>query len=123
MPVAAAVLLGIAAVGGLMLAGLRMKGGNPPLLFAFVHGGLAAAGVVTLGIAAFTVTAHDGPLKIAFGVVIVAALLGANLVRHHLAGRLIPLGALAVHALVAVTGYCFLLAYFFSSSSPSLGAA
>jgi hypothetical protein len=123
MPVVAAVLLGIAALGGLLLARLRMKGGNPPLLFAFVHGSIAAVGVVTLGIAAFTLTVHAGPLKIAFGILLLAALLGANLVRHHLAGRLIPLGALMLHALVAVTGYCFLLAYFFSSSTQPPSAA
>lgn len=123
MPVVAAVLLGVAALGGLLLASLRMKGGNPPLLFAFVHGAIAAAGLVMLGIAAFTVAAQGGLLKIAFGVIVLAALLGFNLVRHHLAGRLIPLGALALHALVAVTGFLFLLAYFFSPTSEPPSAA
>jgi hypothetical protein len=114
MPLAAAVVLGVAALGGTLLAMLRAKGGNPPLAFAFVHGAIAATGLVLLGIAAFAKPGHSGVLQTSFGVLVAAALLGGNLVRHHVKGALIPMGGMMLHALVAVLGYTVLLAYFFA---------
>ena len=47
----AAILFGLGALGGIALFGLRLRGGNPPIALAMVHGLAAAAGLVTLAVA------------------------------------------------------------------------
>ena len=102
------VLFAIAAVGGLVLVGLRLRGENPPLGVALVHGGVAAAALVALAIPVLTGhgSGRTNPSLVLF---VVAALGGFFLLSIHLRKRLIPLGVIAVHALLAVTAFGLLL--------------
>jgi hypothetical protein len=105
----AAILLGLAALGGATLLFLRFRGGgNPPLLFAAAHGTFAASGLGTLTIAVASHGWRGIPL-VAFGTLVLAALLGFFLVAQHLKGRLIPLTLALFHGMVAALGYVILL--------------
>ena len=106
----AAVLFGIAALGGLVMAGMRFTGiPRPPAWLAMVHGLLAAAGLTLLIYAAMSVGI---PLmaQVALGFFVVAAIGGAamNLLFHW---KLLPLPIplMIIHALLAVIGFVLLL--------------
>jgi len=107
---AATVLLGVGAAGGLVMAGIRLKGADrPPSWLAMLHGVLAAAALTLLAYAAYTVGIP--PLaKYAFVVLVLAALGGAaiNLMYH---SKMLPLPIPMVigHALVAAAGFVMLL--------------
>jgi hypothetical protein len=106
----AAVLLGVGATGGLVMAGIRLKGADrPPSWLAMLHGVLAAAALTLLAYAAYTVGIP--PLaKYALAVLIVAAVGGAaiNLMYH---AKMLPLPIPMVigHALIAAVGFVLLL--------------
>jgi hypothetical protein len=106
----AAVLLGIAAIGGLVMAVIRFRGADrPPTMFVMAHGVLAAAALTLLLYAA--ATAGLPPLAMAAtGIFVVVALVGAalNLMYH---SRMLPLPKppVVVHGLVAALGYVLLL--------------
>lgn len=108
----AAVLLGLAALGGMGLAMLRMRGGNPPIALAMLHGAVAAAGLVALGVSV-AAGARGAPVValVLFGV---AALLGLALFGHHVTSRLIPVPLVWLHGLTAASGYATLLAHLLS---------
>jgi hypothetical protein len=110
--VVAAILLGIAALGGAGLLLLRFRGGNPPLLFAAVHGPIAAAGLGALAVAVFGGGVRGAPMY-ALGTLVLAAILGVFLIVNHLKGRLIPLTLALFHGMTALLGYSFLLVHFF----------
>ncbi len=115
-PVAAVILFGIAALGGVFLAILRFLKKDLPMPVALVHGGVAASGLVTL--TTTVVNQPGGPAglaPIALGVLVVAALGGFVLFSFHVRKKLIPIPLLLVHALVAVAGYACLLASVFGS--------
>ncbi|WP_035052243.1 hypothetical protein [Andreprevotia chitinilytica] len=106
----AAALFGAAAVGGLVMAGMRFSGiPRPPAWLAMGHGLLAGAGLTLLIYAAATLgippMAH-----VALTLFVVAALGGAamNLLFHW---RLRPLPVLLMipHALLAAVGFVLLL--------------
>jgi hypothetical protein len=106
----AAVLLTIAALGGVAMAGMRFAGDKqPPAWLAMVHGLLAAAAVTLLIYAAATV----GLPGIALGALVlfvVAALVGVHLnLSYHWKQVLLPKGLVVGHALVAVIGFLMLL--------------
>jgi len=107
---AATVLLGVGAAGGLVMAGIRLKGADrPPSWLAMLHGVLAAAALTLLAYAAYT--AGIPPLaKYALVVLVLAALGGAaiNLMYH---SKMLPLPIPLVigHALVAAVGFVLLL--------------
>ena len=110
----AAVLLGIGAGGGLIMAGIRFSGRpRPPSSLAMLHGVLAAAGLTLLIYAALTVGIPQ-LAQVALGVLVLAALGGTaiNLLYH---SKMLPLPKSWVigHALVAVVGYLLLLASIF----------
>jgi hypothetical protein len=104
----AAILFGIAAAGGVLLLLLRLKGGNPPLPLAMLHGLLAASGLVALVIAIVS-TKAGGLAWFTLGLFVLAAGLGFAMVRQHLKGRVIPIAFVIVHALTAVFAYSLLL--------------
>jgi hypothetical protein len=109
--VLAAVLFGIAALGGAFLLSLRLRGGNPPIAFAFVHGAVAVAGFVALAVAVATSPAPRAPLPIVALVALAsAACVGLWLVSRHGKGILIPLPIAWLHAALAAVGYVILLA-------------
>lgn len=106
----AAALFGAAALGGLLMAGMRFSGTpRPPAWLAMGHGLLAAAGLTLLTYAAVTVGIP--PMgQLALALFILAAIGGAamNLLFHW---KLLPLPIplMIGHALMAVTGFVLLL--------------
>ncbi len=107
----AAILLGIGALGGVVLLALRLRGGNPPFELAAVHGIVAATG---LGFLAFAVADGARPMALAsLAVLVPAAAIGVWLASRHAKGHLIPIGVALGHAVLAVVGYSLLLASLF----------
>ena len=112
--VAAAVVLGLAALGGLMLAGIRLSGTpRPPTWMALGHGVVAAAGLILLIYAAVS-PGIPGLAQVALGVFVLAALGGAALfLGFHLRERPLPIPLVVGHGLIAVTGFVLLLVSLF----------
>jgi hypothetical protein len=105
-----AALFAIAALGGLLMFGIRMSGTpRPPSWLAMGHGLLAAAGLTLLAYAA-AVTGVPLYAQIALALLLLAAVGGAaiNLLYHT---KLLPLPVpmMIVHALLAVAGFVLLL--------------
>lgn len=107
--IVAAVLFGVAALGGLVLAVMRLRGRElPPLGLALVHGVVAAAGLVLL-----IVALAGGPAAklavIALVGFVIAALGGFVIFSFHLRKKALPIPVIVVHALVAVASFVILL--------------
>ena len=106
----AAVLLGIAALGGLVMAVIRFFGSErPPTVVVMAHGLLAAAALTLLLYAAATVGLPT-LAKVATAIFVVVAIVGATLnLKYH--SRMLPLPKtpILIHGLVAVVGYVLLL--------------
>ena len=107
----AVVLLAIAALGGLVMAGMRFAGKpHPPSSLAMLHGFLAAAAVTLLLYAAFTV----GLPSLAVGALILFLIAAAGGVvlnqNYHWKNIPLPKWLVVVHAVVAVIGFLLLLA-------------
>lgn len=106
----AALLFSVAALGGILMAGIRFSGRpHPPSWLAMGHGLLAAAGLTLLVYADLMVGI---PLlgEIALALFIIAAIGGAamNLLFH--AKRLpLPIPLMVGHALLAVAAFVLLL--------------
>ena len=107
----AAILLGLAALGGLTVAGMRLSGTpRPPTWMALGHGAIAAAGLACLIYAATVSPGLPQLAQIALGVLILAALGGAIIfVGFHLQGQPLPIPLILGHGIIAVTGYVLLL--------------
>lgn len=110
MMMTAALLFGAAALGGLVMAGMRLSGiPRPPAWLAMGHGVVAAAGLTLLLYAALV---FGVPIKAQLAVVVLmlAAIGGAamNLLFHW---KLLPLPIplMLGHALLAVTGVVLLV--------------
>lgn len=106
----AALILGIAALGGIVLATIRLSGTpHPPTWMALGHGAVAATGVGTL----IYVAATKGiPLlaQIALGCFLLAALGGATMfLGFHMKKRPLPIPLMLGHGLLAITGVVLLL--------------
>jgi hypothetical protein len=104
------VLLAIAALGGLTMAGMRFAGTpRPPTALAMLHGFLAGAAVTLLLYAYFTVglPALAGWATLLF---VIAALGGVYLnLNYHWKLQPLPINIMIVHAVVAVLGFVLLL--------------
>ena len=107
----ACVLLAIAALGGLVMAGMRFSGKpQPPIALAMLHGFLSAAAVTLLLYAYCTVGL---PLLAGWALLLflIAAAGGAYLnLNYHWKMLPLPVGIIVVHAGVAVVGFALLLA-------------
>lgn len=106
----ALVLLAIGALGGIVMAIIRLsRNSNPPTWLAMLHGLLAASGVTLLLYAAFAVglpTLAD--IGLAF--LLVAALGGLVLnLRYHWQQQLLSSGLMVTHAILAVIGFVLVL--------------
>lgn len=114
---AAAGLFTLAALGGLVMAGIRFGGKrNPPAWLAMVHGLLAAAGITLLAYAALT-SAVPSLAVIALVLFLLAAGGGAVLsLAYKWKQRLLPSWLVIAHALLAVLGYALLLFAVFAPS-------
>jgi hypothetical protein len=106
----AAGVLGLAALGGLTLAGIRLRGTpRPPTWIALGHGGVVAIGLGLLIYAAFSV-GIPGLAQLALGVLILAALGGATIFAgFHLRNLALPIPLVIGHGLIALTGWVLLL--------------
>lgn len=105
----AAILFGLAALGGVVMAMMRFSGRDyPPMWLALIHGAAAAAGLVGL-ILVVVGGAVAGSVKLALVLFIAAALLGFWLFSYHLKSRPLPIPTMVVHAIVAVVAFVILL--------------
>ncbi len=111
---AALTLFGIAAAGGLLMAGMRFNGTpRPPAWLAMGHGLLAAAGLTLLIYAALTVGIPKMAL-VALGLLVIAAIGGVALnLLFHWKELPLPVPLMVLHGLMAVAGVGFLLACIF----------
>ena len=107
---AAAIVLALAALGGLTLATIRLRGAPwPPTWLALVHGAVAATGVGLLLYTHFT-TGLVRQAQIALVIFLAAAAGGAVLfLGFHLNRKPLPIPFVIGHGLIAVTGYVLLL--------------
>jgi hypothetical protein len=110
----AAIVLGLAAVGGATLAGIRLKGAPfPPMWLALVHGVVAAVGLILLIYHAAT-TGVPRFAQAAIGIFVLAAIGGATMfLGFHLKEKPLPIPFVIGHGLAAVTGYVLLLVAIF----------
>ncbi|MFA5939607.1 MAG: hypothetical protein WC809_09670 [Sinimarinibacterium sp.] len=106
----AALLLAIAAGGGLLMAGIRFSGKDrPPSAIAMLHG-LLAAGALTLLIYAAVVAGVPPMAQLSIAVLVVAALIGTWInLKFHSQMQALPIKGVVAHALVAVAGFVLLL--------------
>ena len=106
----AALLLAIAAGGGLLMAGIRFSGKDcPPSAIAMLHG-LLAAGALTLLIYAAVAAGIPLLAQLSLAVLIAAALIGTWInLTFHSQMRALPIKGVVAHALVAVAGFALLL--------------
>lgn len=105
-------LLAMAALGGMTIAVLRLRGAPfPPLALAIGHGLLAVSGLACLAYAVAT-TSLGGMAKAALGVLVLAALGGATLFfGFHMRQKPLPIAFVIGHGLIALAGLA-LLAYY-----------
>jgi len=103
-------LFAISAVGGLVMAYIRLaRSINPPAWLAMLHGLLAASGLTLLAYASFvfTVPAFANYALVLF---VVAALGGLVLnLRYQWLNQPLPVGLMIGHALLAVCGFVLML--------------
>ncbi|MEO8002605.1 MAG: hypothetical protein ABI644_12075 [Arenimonas sp.] len=106
----AVVLFALAALGGILMAGIRFSGRpRPPSWLAMGHGFMAAAGLTLLIYAELTV-GIPALAELALGLFIVAAMGGAmmNLLFHSKQLPL-PIPLMLLHATLAVSAFVVLL--------------
>jgi hypothetical protein len=115
----ACVLLAVAALGGLAMAGIRFAGKpQPPVWLAMLHGFLAAA-AVTLLLYAYATVGLPVLAGWALLLFLLAAAGGAFLnLNYHWKMLPLPMGLIAGHASVAVVGFVLLLAATWSAMHP-----
>ena len=112
---AAIIVLGLAALGGLTMAGIRLSGTpRPPTWMALGHGAIAAVGLVLLG----NVWRSPGLpwlAQVAFGTMVLAAVGGLGMfLGFHLRGRALPILMVLGHGLIAASGFGMLLMSYFN---------
>ncbi len=113
------VLLAIAALGGLTMAGITFAGKpQPPTWLAMLHGFLAAAAVTLLAYAYFTV-GLPALASWALLLFLIAAAGGAFLnLNYHWKMLPLPKGIVVGHAGIAVVGFALLLAATWTATRP-----
>lgn len=106
-----AIILGLAALGGLTMAVMRFRGiPHPPTWLALGHGAIAATG---LGLLAYQAVnpGIPGMAQIALAVFVAAALGGiAMFALYHLKNLPLPIPFVLGHGIIALTGFALLLA-------------
>ena len=109
---AAAILFGAAAVSGLQMAAMRLRGiPYSPAWLVMGHGLLAGTGLILLAYAAITM---DIPLITRFALDFFAIAVTAGLIMNlffHRKSIPLPIPLMVFHALVAATGFTLLLIY------------
>jgi hypothetical protein len=102
------VLFALAALIGIILAGLHLKKRGAPIPLALLHGVVAAVALVLL-IVAVTQMASAGLAGVALVIFVIAALGGLVLFMMHLKQKALPGPLIIVHGLVAVAAFIVLL--------------
>ncbi len=105
----AIVLFAIAALGGIVMALMRLGGRElPPLGLAIVHGLFAAAGLITLIV---TLIGHGYTMATVIALIgfVGAALGGFYLFSLHLKKQALPIPSMIVHGGFAVVSFIILL--------------
>jgi hypothetical protein len=107
---AAAALLAISALGGLVMAGIRFaRKVNPPPWLSMLHGILAAAALTLIAYAAAALSIPRSG-QIALVLLLLAATGGVVLnLGFNWRRRLLPASIVIAHALLAIVGFGFLL--------------
>jgi hypothetical protein len=107
---AAVALLTIGALGGVVMAIVRLfQGKNPPSWLAMLHGLLAAGGITLLLYAAITVGIPQ-LAELGLAMLLIAALVGVVLnLKYQWKAVLLPRGLLVGHAVLAVVGFTLVL--------------
>ena len=102
---AAAIVLSLAALGGLTMLGIRLSGSpRPPTWLALGHGAIAATGIALLTYAAVT-AGIPAMAQVALGLIVLAALGGITIfVLYHLKNLPLPIPIVLGHGLLALTG-------------------
>jgi hypothetical protein len=108
----AAVLLAIAAIGGIALAALRLRGSRLPASLAVIHGIISAAGLVALLVEVLG-GAASALATIALALLVLAALGGFVTASFHVRRKPIPVPFMLTHAALAVAGFGSLLGALF----------
>jgi uncharacterized membrane protein HdeD (DUF308 family) len=105
----ATILLGITALGGLLMAGIRFSTKhNPPAWLAMLHGLLAASGL-TLLVYAICTTTVPSLATLALLLFLVAAIGGAVMsLAYKWRQRLLPGWLVIAHAITAATAFALL---------------
>ena len=105
-----ALLFGIAALGGLTMAGIRLTNNtNPPMWLAMLHGVIAAAGLTLLAWTAWKVGV-DTYAQASLALFLLAAAGGGFLnLRFHQRGITLPVSLMLAHAGTAVVAFGLLL--------------
>jgi hypothetical protein len=115
----AAIFLGLAALGGMLMVAMRLGGQpRPPLWLALVHGAVAATGV---GILAYTAATTAMPQMglIALGVLVLAALGGAFIFfTYHLNEKPLPIPLILGHGFTALVGLALLIVTVLRQAQP-----
>lgn len=105
----ALILFAVAAVGGVIMAAMRLGGRElPPMALAIVHGLFAAAGLLTLILAVVGSSASWAAIVAVVGF-LVAALGGFLLFSYHLRRQALPVNYVFIHGAGAVVSFVILL--------------
>jgi hypothetical protein len=106
----AAIVLGLAALGGAVLAAIRLSGRPfPPLWLALGHGAIAATGVGILGYTVFTQTV-PWLAQVSLGMFLLAAVGGLGLfLGFHMRNQPLPIPFVLGHGALAAASLIVLL--------------
>ena len=105
-------IFAVAALAGMYLLSLVLRNKQTPKTVAFIHGGLAATGIIILLLYTLRNTPQPIESLVAF---ILAAMGGAVLIIRDLTGKPLPKWLAIGHGLLALTGFAFLLIFHFSN--------
>ena len=104
----------LAAILGMILISFVLRGKSTPKGIVLMHGPIAAIGLFLLYSYAF----YDSPKPIASLILFtIAALGGFVLLYRDLTGKILPKWLAALHGLIAITGFAFLLVFAFAPNT------
>ena len=109
------ILFAIAALGGLYMAVCIFKGSFAPWALSILHALLGASGLVLILIS--VLQGARGLVAGALIILAIAAIGGFYLASYHVRRQLAPKSIVAIHAVVAVTGFLVLLVAAFGSGT------
>lgn len=103
-------LFSIAAILGMILISFVLTNKNTPKGIAFIHGPIAAIGIILLIVYAFF---HNPSPIISIILFILAACGGFVLIYRDITGKSVPKWLAIAHGLTAIIGFVFLLVFAF----------